>query len=83
MALFATGVGNTDAAFIMGTGKIWEKVPESIKFTFDGELPAYLTAKDLILQILGDITTDGGTYRALEFDGDAVTAHEMNERMTL
>jgi 3-isopropylmalate/(R)-2-methylmalate dehydratase large subunit len=59
--MFATGVGNTDAAFILGTGKIWEKVPESMKFTFDGNLPVYLTAKDLILYILGDITTDGAT----------------------
>ncbi len=81
--MFSTGVGNTDAAFILGTGKIWEKVPESLKFIFDGELPSYITAKDLILQVLGDITTDGGTYRALEFDGAAVFAMEMDERMTL
>ncbi len=81
--MFSTGVGNTDAAFILGTGKIWEKVPESLKFIFDGELPPYITAKDLILQVLGDITTDGGTYRALEFDGAAVFAMEMDERMTL
>ena len=81
--MFATGVGNTDAAFILGTGKIWEKVPESMKFTFNGKLPEYLTAKDLILQILGDITTDGATYRALEFNGDAIFALSMEERMTL
>lgn len=81
--MFSTGVGNTDAAFILGTGKIWEKIPESIKFTFNGNLPAYLTAKDLILQVLGDITTDGGTYRALEFDGKAVFDLNMYERMTL
>jgi len=81
--MFATGVGNTDAAFILGTGKIWEKVPESIKFTFNGKMPKYLTAKDLILQILGDITTDGATYCAMEFDGDAVFSLSMNERMTL
>lgn len=81
--MFATGVGNTDAAFILGTGKIWEKVPESLKFTFHGKLPKYLTAKDLILQILGDITTDGATYRAMEFDGEAVYDLSMNERMTL
>jgi 3-isopropylmalate/(R)-2-methylmalate dehydratase large subunit len=81
--MFSTGVGNTDAAFIMGTGKIWEKIPESIKFTFKGVLPSYLTAKDLILRVLGDITTDGGTYRALEFDGEAVYALDMYERMTL
>lgn len=81
--MFSTGVGNTDAAFILGTGKIWEKVPETIKFTFDGELPPYLTAKDLILQVLGKITTDGATYRALEFDGDAVFSLSIDERMTL
>jgi 3-isopropylmalate/(R)-2-methylmalate dehydratase large subunit len=81
--MFATGVGNTDAAFILGTGKIWEKVPESMKFTFNGKLPEYLTAKDLILQILGDITTDGATYRAMEFDGDTIFALSMEERMTL
>lgn len=81
--MFATGIGNTDAAFILGTGKIWEKIPESIKFIFNGKLPEYLTAKDLMLQILGDITTDGATYRAMEFDGEAVFALSMEERMTL
>lgn len=81
--MFATGVGNTDAAFILGTGKIWEKIPESIKFTFNGKMPEYLTAKDLILQILGDLTTEGATYRAMEFDGDAISCMNMFERMTL
>lgn len=81
--MFSTGVGNTDAAFILGTGKIWEKVPESMKFIFDGELPQYLMAKDLILRILGDITTDGATYRAMEFDGEGVFSLSMTERMTL
>ncbi len=81
--MFATGVGNTDAAFILGTGKIWEKVPESMKFTFKGKMPAYLTAKDLILSILGDIGTDGATYRAMEFDGETISSLSMLERMTL
>lgn len=81
--MFSTGVGNTDAAFILGTGKIWEKVPESMKFTFHGAMPEYLTAKDLILQILGDITTDGATYRAMEFAGSAIASMDMYERMTL
>ncbi|MCU7493857.1 MAG: 3-isopropylmalate dehydratase large subunit [Ignavibacteria bacterium] len=81
--MFSTGVGNTDAAFIMGTGKIWEKVPESIKFTFNGKMPEYLTAKDLILHILGDIGTDGATYCAMEFDGEAIESLSMYERMTL
>ncbi|MCF8216936.1 MAG: 3-isopropylmalate dehydratase large subunit [Chlorobium sp.] len=81
--MFGTGIGNTDAAFILGTGKLWEKVPESMKFTFEGEMPEYLTAKDLILQILGDIGTDGATYRAMEFDGEAVYSLPVEERMTL
>jgi 3-isopropylmalate/(R)-2-methylmalate dehydratase large subunit len=81
--MFATGVGNTDAAFILGTGRIWEKIPESMKFTFSGAMPNYLTAKDLILQILGDISTDGATYRAMEFDGEAISSLSMLERMTL
>jgi 3-isopropylmalate/(R)-2-methylmalate dehydratase large subunit len=81
--LFSTGVGNTDAALIMGTGKIWVKVPETMRFVFEGELPPYLMAKDLILTIIGDITCDGGTYRALEFDGEAVYDLSMQERMTL
>ncbi len=81
--MFSTGVGNTDAAFIMGTGKIWEKVPESMKIIFDGEMPPYLMAKDLILHILGDLTTDGATYRAMEFDGKAVYSLSVPERMTL
>lgn len=81
--MFSTGVGNTDAAFIMGTGKIWEKVPESMRFTFNGIMPEYLTAKDLILQILGDIGTDGASYRAMEFDGETIKSLSMMERMTL
>ena len=81
--MFSTGVGNTDAALIMGTGKIWLKVPETMRFVFEGSLPPYLMAKDLILQVIGDIGTDGGTYRALEFDGEAVYDLPVHERMTL
>jgi 3-isopropylmalate/(R)-2-methylmalate dehydratase large subunit len=81
--MFSTGVGNTDAALIMGTGKIWLKVPETMKFVFEGTLPPYLMAKDLILAIIGDIGCDGATYRAMEFDGEAVYDLSMEERMTL
>ncbi len=81
--LFSTGVGNTDAALIMGTGKIWVKVPETMKFVFEGSLPPYLMAKDLILTVIGDIGCDGATYRAMEFDGEAVFDLSMEERMTL
>ncbi|MGH7207988.1 MAG: aconitase family protein, partial [Nitrospiraceae bacterium] len=61
---FATGIGNTDAALIMGIGKLWVKVPETMRFVFEGPLPPYLMAKDLILHIIGDIGVDGATYRA-------------------
>ena len=80
---FATGVGNTDAGFVMGTGKTWLKVPQTMRFVFTGEMPPYLMAKDLILAVIGDIGVDGATYRAMEFDGDGVFALNIEERMTL
>lgn len=80
---FATGIGNTDAGFVLGTGKLWVKVPETMRFVFHGELPPYLMAKDLILAVIGDIGCDGATYQAMEFDGDGVYALNIEERMTL
>ncbi len=80
---FATGIGNTDAGFVMGAGKLWVKVPPTMRFVFHGDLPPYLMAKDLILAAIGDIGCDGATYRAMEFDGDGVYALNIEERMTL
>jgi 3-isopropylmalate/(R)-2-methylmalate dehydratase large subunit len=80
---FATGIGNTDAGFILGTGKLWVKVPPTMRFVFEGTLPPYLMAKDLILAVIGDIGCDGATYRAMEFAGDALYALNVEERMTL
>ncbi len=80
---FATGIGNTDAAFILGTGKLWVKVPSTARFVFDGDMPEYLMAKDLILKIIGDIGVDGASYQAMEFAGDAVHSLNIEERMTL
>jgi 3-isopropylmalate/(R)-2-methylmalate dehydratase large subunit len=80
---FATGIGNTDAGFVLGTGKLWLKVPPTMRFVFHGTLPPYLMAKDLILAIIGDIGCDGATYKAMEFDGDGVYALNIEERMTL
>ncbi len=80
---FATGIGNTDAAFILGTGKLWVKVPETMKFIFDGEMPKYLMAKDLILAVIGKIGVDGATYRAMDFCGTTVDTMMMEDRMTL
>ncbi|MFB2877609.1 3-isopropylmalate dehydratase large subunit [Floridanema aerugineum] len=80
---FATGIGNTDAAFIMGTGKLLIKVPATMRFVLDGELPPYLLAKDLILQIIGDISVAGANYRTMEFAGGTIAAMSMEERMTM
>jgi 3-isopropylmalate/(R)-2-methylmalate dehydratase large subunit len=80
---FATGIGNTDAGFVMGTGKLWLKTPPTMRFVFHGNLPPYLMAKDLILAVIGDIGCDGATYKAMEFDGDGVYALNIEERMTV
>ncbi|NEN92225.1 MAG: 3-isopropylmalate dehydratase large subunit [Okeania sp. SIO3H1] len=80
---FATGIGNTDAAFILGTGKLLVKVPATMRFVLNGEMPDYLLAKDLILQIIGDISVSGATYRTMEFAGETVKQMTMEERMTL
>ena len=83
LGAFATGIGNTDAAFILGTGKLLIKVPPTLRFRFDGALPPYVTAKDMILRVIGEIGVDGATYAAMEFCGAAVAALEVEERMTL
>ncbi|KAG2655668.1 hypothetical protein PVAP13_1KG029700 [Panicum virgatum] len=80
---FATGIGNTDAGFVLGTGKALLKVPPTIRFVLDGEMPPYLLAKDLILQIIGEISVSGATYKSMEFVGSTVESLNMEERMTL
>ena len=81
--MFSTGIGNTDAAFILGTGKLWVKIPETMRFEFNGTFPPYIMAKDILLQVIGDIGCDGATYRTMEWAGDAVYNFSMEERMTL
>ncbi len=80
---FATGIGNTDAGFVLGTGKLWLKVPPTMRFVFRGEIPPYLTAKDLILAVIGKISVSGATYRCMYFAGDGIASLSLEDRMTL
>jgi 3-isopropylmalate/(R)-2-methylmalate dehydratase large subunit len=83
LGAFATGVGSTDIAAAMMTGEAWFKVPESIKFVYDGRLGEWVTGKDLILYTIGDIGVDGATYKAMEFTGDVIKALAVADRMTM
>src|SRR5215218_1103934 len=80
---FATGIGNTDAGFVMGTGKLLIKVPETMHFRLEGELQRGVMAKDIILHIIGEIGFDGATYRAMQFDGAGIPSLSMDDRMTI
>ena len=80
---FSSGIGYTEMASILGTGTMWIKVPETIKVVIDGELPANVMSKDVILRLIGDLGADGATYRALEFTGRAVKNMSVASRMTI
>lgn len=80
---FATGIGNTDAGFVMGTGKLLIKVPETMHFRLEGKLQPGVMAKDVILHCIGEIGFDGATYRAMQFDGPGVGSLSMDDRMTI
>jgi 3-isopropylmalate/(R)-2-methylmalate dehydratase large subunit len=80
---FATGIGNTDAGFVMGTGKLLIKVPETMHFRLEGKLQPGVMAKDIILHCIGEIGFDGATYRAMQFDGPGVASLSMDDRMTV
>ncbi len=80
---FSSGIGYTEMASILGTGTMWIKVPETIKVVINGELPANVMSKDVILRLIGDLGADGATYRALEFTGSAVKNMSVASRMTI
>ena len=80
---FATGIGNTDAGFVLGTGKLLLKVPETMRFWLDGRLQKGVMAKDIILHLIGEIGFDGATYRAMQFDGPGAHSLNMDDRMTI
>ncbi len=81
--LFATGIGNTDAGFIFGTGKLLIKVPATMRFYLEGALSRGVMAKDVILHVIGEIGFDGATYRAMQYEGPGASALQMDDRMTI
>ena len=80
---FSTGVGSTEAAAVFATGKLWFKVPESIKIELTGTFKKYVGGKDLILKIIKDIGVDGATYQALEFSGSGVKNISISDRLSI
>ena len=80
---FATGVGSTDMGAILATGRIWLRVPETIEVKVKGKLQERVSAKDLILHIVGLIGSDGANYKALEFKGETIRALSISSRMTI
>src|SRR3990172_2098915 len=80
---FATGVGATDMAEIFATGKLWLRVPQTIRITVEGKLAKGVSAKDMTLFIIKNIGADGANYKAIEYYGDTISALSMSERMTL
>jgi 3-isopropylmalate/(R)-2-methylmalate dehydratase large subunit len=83
LGAFATGVGSTDVAAGMATGEAWFKVPTSTKFVVEGELGEWVSAKDIILHIIGQIGVDGVLYEAMEFVGSTISSLDMDGRMTI
>jgi 3-isopropylmalate/(R)-2-methylmalate dehydratase large subunit len=80
---FATGIGSTEAAAVMTTGKIWLKIPSTIKINVDGAFPKYVTPKDLILNVIGTLGVDGAIYKSAEFTGPTMKAMSIAGRMTI
>ena len=83
LGAFATGVGSTDAAVAIALGKVWLKVPETIRVVVEGKLPIGIYGKDIILHLIGKIGAAGATYKALEFAGDTIDHLDMAGRMTI
>ena len=80
---FSSGIGYTEMASILGTGELWIRVPETIKVVIDGQLPANVSAKDVILTLIGDLRADGATYKVIEMSGSTVDAMSVASRMTI
>ena len=83
LGAFSTGVGSTDMACGMATGKAWFKVPSAIKFVLKGKLNKYVSGKDVILHIIGKIGVDGALYKSMEFVGEGVASLTIYDRLTI
>ncbi len=83
LGAFSTGVGSTDMACGMATGKAWFKVPSAIKFVLTGKLNKYVSGKDVILHIIGKIGVDGALYKSMEFVGEGVKSLTIYDRLTI
>ena len=83
LSAFSTGVGSTDLAGVMMSGKVWLKVPEAIKFVLNGDLQKYTSGKDVILYIIGDIGVDGALYKSMEFTGEGAKGLDISDRLTI
>ena len=83
LGAFSTGIGSTDMACAMATGKIWLRVPEAIKVELTGSFNPHVGGKDLILHLIGMIGVDGARYRSLEFTGPGISALTMDDRFTV
>lgn len=83
LGAFSTGVGSTDMAAGMATGKAWFKVPSAIKFVLTGKPAEYVTGKDVILHIIGMIGVDGALYQSMEFTGDGISYLSMDDRLCI
>jgi 3-isopropylmalate/(R)-2-methylmalate dehydratase large subunit len=83
LGAFATGMGSTDIAAAMATGKIWVKIPASMKFKYEGKLRPWVYGKDLMLAAIGRIGVDGALYRAMEFTGGAIDNMSVDQRLSM
>ncbi|MBR5134633.1 MAG: 3-isopropylmalate dehydratase large subunit, partial [Clostridia bacterium] len=83
LGAFSTGVGSTDLAAGIATGKTWFKVPSAIKVELKGKLQPFVSGKDVILHLIGTIGVDGALYRSLEFVGEGVAALSMDDRLCI
>jgi 3-isopropylmalate/(R)-2-methylmalate dehydratase large subunit len=83
LGCFSTGIGTTEMAALWAKGKIWLRVPETIKINLNGKLPHGVYSKDIILYLIGKLTSDGATYKTIEFQGDCISSLSMDARMTI